>query len=109
MKLFAKGKLKIGKRNKTELAYEQYLELLKKAGEILWWKYEGLKFRLGEGAYFTPDFVVMNKEGYLEAHEVKGFWREAARVRIKAAAEMYPIRFIAVTKNGQGWKEEIFE
>jgi hypothetical protein len=45
-------------------------------------------------------------------YEVKGMWREAARVRIKVAADRHPFRFIAVTKrlvrDGGGWKEELF-
>lgn len=105
---FSKGFLKIGKKNKTELSYENHLELLKRSGEILWYKFEGIKLRLGEGAYFTPDFFVMNKDFNLEVHEVKGFWREAAKVRMRTAAEMYPFRFVAVYSKNMSWTEEEF-
>lgn len=94
--------------NRTEEAYAFYLEQRKRANLIMWFKFEGIKLRLGAGAYFTPDFFVMNADGGLEVHEVKGFWREAARVRIKTAAEMYPFRFIAVKKNGLMWDMEEF-
>jgi hypothetical protein len=54
----------------------------------------------------------MLSDGRLQAHEVKGFWQEDARVKIKVAADMYPIEFIAVKavskKNGGGWEKEIF-
>jgi len=45
-------------------------------------------------------------------HEVKGFWQDDARVKIKVAADMYPFRFIAVKprakKDGGGWQTEAF-
>lgn len=54
----------------------------------------------------------MLADGALEAHEVKGFWEDDARAKIKIAADMYPIRFIAVQvlpkKAGGGWKIEEF-
>ena len=50
--------------------------------------------------------------GEMECHEVKGFWQDDARVKIKIAAEMYPFRFIAITAgkavNGSRWKIEEF-
>ena len=104
----AKGTAKRSPMNKTEEAYANRLETLKRLGEIQWYKFEGIKLRLGEGAYFTPDFFVMTSNFSLEVHEVKGFWREAAKVRIKAASEMYPFRFIAARKNGITWETEEF-
>ena len=98
--------------NKTETRYAQDLELQKRAGDILWYKFEGFTLTLAPGARFTPDFAVMHCDGRLEFIEIKGFWREAARVRIKVAAELYPFRFIAVQavrqKDGGGWKVEKF-
>jgi hypothetical protein len=45
-------------------------------------------------------------------HEVKGFWTDDARVKIKVAADLYPFRFIAAQalpkKQGGGWKIEEF-
>ncbi|HEY5798681.1 MAG TPA: DUF1064 domain-containing protein, partial [Burkholderiaceae bacterium] len=59
-----------------------------------------------------PDFAVMLTCGALEAHEVKGFWQDDARAKIKIAAEMYPLRFVAIQakakKDGGGWKVEEF-
>ena len=110
---FALGRLKAGAMNKTEAAYGQHLELLKHAGEVLWYRFEGLKLRLADGTFYTPDYFVMVAGGQLECHEVKGFWQDDARVKIKVAADLYPLRFIAVRaqskKDGGGWVREAFE
>jgi len=46
--------------------------------------------------------------GDIECHEVKGFWRDDARVKIRVAASLYPFRFVAVTKTKGGWDIEEF-
>ena len=112
--LFALGRLKTGERNKTEQAYEDLLKAMQIAGEILWYKFEGVKLRLADNTFYTPDFFVMMASGQLEAHEVKGgYWMDDARAKIKIAADMYPFRFIAAKpkakKNGGGWEIEVFE
>lgn len=111
-KHFALGRLPVGKRNKTEEAYEATLEAMKAAGTVLWHKFEGLKLRLADNTFYTPDFAVLAADGVMECHEVKGFWQEDARVKIKVAAEMYPFRFFAVKarakKDGGGWEYESF-
>ena len=108
----ALGRMKTGAMNKTEVEYATVLEARKYAGEVAWWKFEGLRLRLGDGCGYTPDFSVMLNNGQMECHEVKGFWRDDARAKIKIAADLYPFRFIAVTKeakkNGGGWKVEEF-
>lgn len=82
--------------NKTERAYADQLYSLQLAGEILQYEFEGVKLRLAPGAFYTPDFLVVTPER-IELHEVKGFWREAAKVRIKTAAAKYPyFKFIVV-------------
>lgn len=111
--LFALGRLKTGERNKTEKAYEEMLIAKEFTGEILWHKFEGLKLRLADNTFYTPDFFVMLASGQLEAHEVKGHWQDDARAKIKIAADMYPFRFVAAKprskKNGGGWELEVFE
>lgn len=112
MNYLALGRLKVGERNKTEAAYEQYLELQYKAGEILWYRFEGIKLRLADNTFYTPDFFVLRKDGHLECHEVKGFWKDDARVKIKVAASLYPFAFLAVTQKSKkaagGWEVERF-
>jgi hypothetical protein len=108
----ALGRLKAGAMNKTEARYAAHLEGLKQAGEILWFKFEGFKLRLADNTFLTPDFSVMTADRSLQCHEVKGFWEDDARVKIKVAADMYPFEFIAVKvrkeKDGGGWEKEQF-
>lgn len=110
--ILALGRLKTGQMNKTESEYAQHLELLKRTGKIAWYRFEGMKFRLADNTFYTPDFAVMRSDGALEMHEVKGFWHDDARVKIKVAAEQYPMAFIAVrkkaNKEGGGWEIERF-
>lgn len=109
---YALGRLKVGTMNKTEAGYGQHLELLKHAGEVLWYRFEGVKLRLADNTFYTPDFAVMAATGRMELHEVKGFWEDDARVKIKVAAEMYPFKFFAVKvktkKDGGGYAVEDF-
>ena len=108
----ALGRLKTGQMNKTESAYCQHLELRKRAGEIVWYRFEGIKLRLADNTFYTPDFAVMLATGEMELHEVKGFWTDDARVKTKVAADQYPFRIIGVTVKpkiaGGGWNIEEF-
>lgn len=108
----ALGRLKVGAMNKTEVAYAAHLEARRAAGEVAWFLFEGIKYRLADNTFYTPDFAVMLADGALEAHEVKGFWQDDARVKIKVAADRFPIKFIAVKaqskKAGGGWEVEAF-
>ncbi len=105
---YARGRMPAGTMNKTEAAFAAHLELQKHAGEVLWWKFEPLKLRLADTTFYTPDFAVLQSDGVLELCEIKGFWRDDARVKIKVAASLYPFRFIAVKKKGKGWEREDF-
>ncbi len=109
----ALGRLKVGAMNATEREYAQHLELLKSAGRVLWFKFEGIKLRLADNTFYTPDFAVLSAESLLELHEVKGHWQDDARAKIKIAADLYPMRFLAVKKrakcDGGGWVMESFE
>lgn len=109
----ALGRMKAGTMNKTEAAYAALLESMKHAGQIVWYSFEGMTFKLADNTRYTPDFAVMRADGLMEIHEVKGFWRDDGRVKIKVAAEMFPFRFIAVKKQskkaGGGWEREVFE
>ena len=108
----ALGRLKSGQMNKTEAAYAAELQARKIAGEVAWYRFEGIKLRLADNTFYAPDFAVMLADGQMEVHEVKGFWQDDARVKIKVAADQYPFRFIAVKvrakKDGGGWSVESF-
>lgn len=108
----ALGRLKVGTMNKTEAAYAAHLQRRHMAGEVAWFKFEGMKLRLANNTFYSPDFAVMLSTGQLEQHEVKGFWQDDARAKIKIAADMYPFKFIAIKartkKDGGGWAVEEF-
>lgn len=108
----ALGRLKSGVMNKTEALYAQELENRKFLGDVLWYKFEGVKFKLADNTHYNPDFAVMLENGQVEIHEIKGWWQDDAKVKIKVAASMYPFRFIAIKakakKDGGGWSIEEF-
>lgn len=102
------------KMNLLEARYARQLEALKAVGEILDWRFEEIRFKLGgnketKEAWFKPDFLVVYPDRF-EIHEVKGHWREAARVRIKVASQLYPwLAWKAVLYNRRdGWCYEKF-
>lgn len=95
---FALGRLPAGVMNKTEKRYADFLDLRKRAGEILWWKFEGIKLRLADKTFLTPDFAIMNSDYSIQLDDIKGFMMDDANVKIKVAAEMYPFRFNIVRK-----------
>ena len=95
--------------NKLEAKYAAYLEGLRRAGKIVFWKFEAVKFRLADRTWYTPDFYIMRPDGSIEIHEAKGFWEDDARVKIKAVAEQFPeFWFMAVQWKGGEWQVERF-
>jgi hypothetical protein len=99
----ALGRLKTGELNKTEEAYRAHLEKRRMAGEVVWYQFEPFRLVLAPKTTYAPDFLVQLASGHLEVHEVKGFWMEDARIKIKFAAEKFPIfKFIAVMKVSEG-------
>ena len=93
--------------NSTERAYAEHLERRRLAGELLWWEREPIRIRLGDDAWYKPDFIVVTAAGLVEVHETKGFMREAAGVRLQAAANAVPwMGFIVVKKQRGGWQYE---
>ncbi len=99
--------------NKTEQAYADYLECQRQRGEIQFWLFESLKFKLADLTFYTPDFLVVLPDGLIEIVEVKGHWEDDARVKIKVAADRFSLfRFVAVKpvakKRGGGWEREEF-
>lgn len=113
---FALGRLKTGERNKTELAYEEVLKALQRDGQIAWFKFEGVKLRLADNTFYTPDFAVMLDSGQMEMHEVKGarsIFADDAKVKVKVAAETYPFPFVVAfpipKSRGGGWEFDRYE
>lgn len=80
-----------GTMNKLEAAYSEYLAARKRAGEIVDYRFEPLKFRLADNTTITPDFIVLVADGFIEAHDCKGsFFPEHNRVKWKVAIDQYP-------------------
>jgi hypothetical protein len=101
------GRLGTGRMNKTEAAYEQVLAARLHLGEIIFYRFEAHKLRLGDNTFYTPDFTVIVADGSTEYHEVKGYWTDKARAKTKAAAAQHPYRFIAIKRAGRhGWSFE---
>lgn len=92
-----------GTMNSWETAYAALLDSRLQAGEIAEYAFEPEKLRVGiSRCWYTPDFRVLLADGTVEFHEVKGFWRDDARAKLKAAALIHPYVFIAVTKSKKG-------
>ena len=95
--------------NKLEAEYAQLLGLLKHGGSILDWRYEPIKLRLAHNTFYTPDFLVIQSDGF-EFHETKGFMRDDAAVKLKVAAQTYPwFTFILVQKSKSGFSYKTIE
>lgn len=114
-RLQALGRMRSGEMNKTEAKFAQLLELQRHAGEVLWWKFEGIKLMLAKNTSLTVDFAVMFADGVLTMIDVKGskaIFTDDARAKMKVAADMYPFVFRAAypkTKSeGAGWAFEDF-
>ena len=98
-----------GAMNKTEEAYASYLEARRLGGEIHAWRFEPMRLRLASRTFYEPDFLVIERGGEVEFHEVKGHWEDDARVKIKVAATQYPwFRFTGVTRKRKVWQFEDF-
>jgi hypothetical protein len=90
--------------NKTEAAYLDYLRASGKYDCIL---VQAITLKLGDGCRYTPDMFTIDKEGAGVFHEVKGFWRDDARVKIKTAARKFSFcKFVAIQRQKKDW---IFE
>lgn len=107
MHRFVRGKARSytpGRMNGTESRYESEVLLARKAtGDVVAWWFESVKYRLADNTFYTPDFLVQLASGELECHEIKGHWEDDARVKIKVAASLYPLRFIAVQYKKKQW------
>ena len=70
------------------------------------WQWIGIQsvtLKIGDNCRYTPDFPAI-KAGTLTFFEVKGFWRDDARVKIKVAARTFPwARFVAVRRKKGSW------
>lgn len=116
----AKGRKPAGQMNAVETAYAKVLQARKDAGQITDYRYEPMALVLADNTRYKPDFLVIDGNGYVEFHEVKGRigngpggWMDDARVKIKVAARLFPwFRFVGACaiakKHGGGFHYEEF-
>lgn len=81
-------------RSKWEANYARYLEWLKEHNQIKEWKHENKTFwfegiKRGCRSYL-PDFEVENNNGTIEYHEVKGWYDDRSKTKVKRMAKYYP-------------------
>ncbi len=96
------------KMNGWEKEMELMLRQRLQTGEITQFWFECMKFRLGDGSYYIPDFIVAYPDGRLHAFEVKGYWRDDARVKTRVFAALYPQIGITVAyKKNKQWQWEV--
>lgn len=90
-----------------EEEYAAFLELLKRAHDIWDYWYKPWKFLLAKQTTYEPDFLVQRPNGFLEVHEVKGYWREDAKLKWKITMDRYPFfTYVVIQKINGEWKEE---
>jgi hypothetical protein len=93
------------KLNKTERAYRRMLELRLRAGEIRGFHVQAVTLVLGKDCRYTPDFLIIEQDHTLTFVEVKGFLRDDALVKFRAAQSQYPwARFVMVQRCKGEWK-----
>ena len=92
-------------KNKSEREYAGILEIKKRNGDIIDWKYEPYSVRLATNTHIKPDFIVTTANGQ-EVHEVKGFPRPAWNAKWKIFKEIYSkefYRFLVCKKINGVW------
>lgn len=107
----AHGRHTDGEMNGVERRHlEEIIQPAVVAGEILWWEFEQIRFRLADKTWYKPDFVLQLRNGRMLIHEVKGrHWEDDARVKIKVCAEKYPKWTVRAWQwTGTEWKVEDF-
>jgi len=91
-------------KSSWEVVYARYLQYLVEIKKIVSWTYEPKTFwfekiKRGTRSY-TPDFFVTNMDGSTEYHEVKGWYDNRSKTKIKRMGLYYPdIKVILVLKN----------
>lgn len=92
--------------NKTEAAHAQDLEMRKRVGEVLDYRWQPLRLKLAPDCTYEPDFLVIQANGEVVFEEVKGaFITDDALVKVKVAAQMFPwFRFVLYQYDRRGCK-----
>lgn len=95
--------------NGTEKQRAVQLEAMRRGFEISSWAYEKITLKLADDCRYTPDFFVVDLLGGITFEEVKGFWRDDAKVKIRVAAQQFPqFTFKALQLVQGAWKTHEF-
>jgi hypothetical protein len=89
-------------RSSWEANYARYLNWLIKVGEIVSWTYEPdtFEFPVKRGnRFYVPDFKLVNRNGSIEYHEVKGWMDPQSATKLKRMAKYYPaVKIVLIDK-----------
>lgn len=89
-------------RSTWEANWARYLNWLKSLGEIQDWVYEPdvFEFPVKRGSkFYTPDFKIINKDGSIEYHEIKGYLDQPGATKLKRMRIYYPqVKLILIDK-----------
>ena len=90
-------------RSSWERNWAAYLDWLLLLGEIKSWEYEPEEFEftgIKRGTrFYKPDFRIINNDGSVEYHEVKGRWTQKAQTQVSRFRKYYPEhRLIVIDK-----------
>ena len=101
-------------RNKFEERFcKEFILPEVESGEIVWWGYECLRFKLADRTTYLPDFMVQAPDGSMSMIETKGSWKAkgaaVTRVKLKTCAELYHMYdWYGVTHRKGKWVWEEF-
>lgn len=93
--------------NKTESDYRR--TCIDTRRDVVSCHYEGVTLRLKCGRKYTPDWVIVRKDGVIELVECKGSYRLQSYGRSRLAWEVAQLdfpcfKFVWKTKSAGGWK-----
>lgn len=91
--------------NGTETLFSELLESSRLSGEISRWEFEPISLKVGPNTRYNPDFLAVLPDGHWQLFEIKGFLRDDAAVKFKAAAGKYPeLSFMMLRKSKGIWE-----
>jgi len=85
----ARARARANSLNKTELRYRDMLETMKRGGLIQDYAVQSVTLKIGDDCRYLPDFLVIELDGTIKFIEIKGFLRDDALVKFRAAQEKF--------------------
>lgn len=89
-------------RSSWEANYARYQKFLVRHGEIKSWRYEPTEFEfpVKRGTrFYKPDFEIIENDGSVSYHEIKGWMDKQSATALKRMAKYYPnVKIVLVDK-----------